>query len=381
MRVRALAALVVAALAWSSASPVSAASSTTITIVLGAPSTTVAAPISVSGIVRAPGATPRVVVQRLVGGRWSDRAAGPVNPTSGRYRIAITPGEHGTYTLRVRSNGGSVVSPEVQLVVRPRPTTITARLTATSVQQGTSLQVRGTVVEPDAISRVVVQRQVGRGWVDRQAGAVDQRTGAFSVTITPSEAGAYQLRVRSNGGTKFSAPMALEVRPRPRQIVTYTVTTKGRVGADVAAFARHVAATLAERRGWSMGGTIAFRQVASGGSFTLVLAQASQVSSFGSPCDSSWSCRSGRFVIINETRWQQGAPGWGLSLDSYRHYVVNHEVGHWLGQGHASCSGSGAAAPVMMQQSKSTRPCRNTVWPLDWERSQVARRRGVPIAP
>src|SRR5690606_30647958 len=128
---------------------------------------------------------------RLVSGRWIDRAVGPVNQTSGRYRIAITPSEHGTYTLRVRSNGGSVVSPQVQLVVKPRPTTITASLSATSVQVGTALQVRGTVIERDALSRVVVQRQVGGGWSDRQAGAVDQRTGRFAITITPSEAGTY----------------------------------------------------------------------------------------------------------------------------------------------------------------------------------------------
>jgi hypothetical protein len=377
MRIRSLAALLVAAVVWSLASPVSAATAT-ITVVLG-PSTTVGGRVSVSGVVTPHAATPQVVVQRLIDGAWSDRAAGPVNQANGHYRIVITPSQHDTYVLRVRSNGGSVVSPQVQLVVQPRPTTITASLSATSVTEGSPVQVRGKVIEPDALRNVVVQRLVAGRWSDRGTAVVDQRTGAFALTITPTQPGPYTLRVRSPGGTKVTAAMALDVRPRVRQIITYSVTTRGRVGADVGAFARHAAATYADRRGWSMGGTIQFRQVASGGSFTLVLAQSSQMSSFGPPCDSSWSCRSGRYVIINETRWQQGAPGWALSLDSYRHYVVNHETGHWLGQGHATCSGSGALAPVMMQQSKSTTPCKNTIWPLGWERDQVARRRGVPV--
>ncbi len=109
-----------------------------------------------------------------------------------------------------------------------------------------------------------------------------------------------------------------------------------------------------------------FRRVAKGGSFTLVLAEASTVPSFSSQCSATYSCRVGRYVIINQTRWQQATPPWnaaGESLRDYRHLVVNHETGHWLGKGHAGCPGPGKLAPVMMQQSKGTDGCRFNPWP------------------
>ena len=52
---------------------------------------------------------------------------------------------------------------------------------------------------------------------------------------------------------------------------------------------------------------------------------------------------------------------------TYRHMVVNHETGHWLGHGHLGCAGRGRPAPVMMQQSKGLAGCRHNPWPLPSE--------------
>jgi hypothetical protein len=163
---------------------------------------------------------------------------------------------------------------------------------------------------------------------------------------------------------------------------TYSLATRGTVTADTRYFALHVAQTLNDPRGWSLGGAIEFRQVSSGGDFTVYLAEAGTLPSFGYPCSSMWSCRVGRNVIINQTRWQQATDSWrtaGASLDSYRHYVVNHETGHWLGFGHASCPGSGLAAPVMQQQSKGLNGCRHNTWPVSGERSAAGSRHGVTV--
>ena len=84
-------------------------------------------------------------------------------------------------------------------------------------------------------------------------------------------------------------------------------------------------------------------------------------------CSVQWSCRAGRYVVINQMRWKYASPSWngaGKSLRDYRHLVVNHETGHWLGHGHLGCPGPGRLAPVMMQQSKGLDGCRHNPWPL-----------------
>lgn len=160
--------------------------------------------------------------------------------------------------------------------------------------------------------------------------------------------------------------------------ITYSVGSAGAVSTGVESFARHVATTLADARGWSMGGSIRFVRVSSNASMNVLLAAPSVLGGVAG-CSSMWSCRAGQNVYINEDRWLHDTPTWTLGLDAYRHYVVNHEVGHFLGLGHASCPGPGLAAPVMMQQSKGSAPCRDNVWPFASERGVVAGRYGVAI--
>jgi hypothetical protein len=75
-----------------------------------------------------------------------------------------------------------------------------------------------------------------------------------------------------------------------------------------------------------------------------------------------YSCWTGTFATINSWRYAFGATGFD-DLDTYRRYVVNHEVGHGLGFGHVGCPGPGELAPVMMQQSASLGACVANGWP------------------
>lgn len=169
----------------------------------------------------------------------------------------------------------------------------------------------------------------------------------------------------------YAAPTGrIDHRVPVRKRFTYSLGFRGPISTNTKVFASRVQASFDDPRGWRSAG-IAFTRVASGGSFTVVLSAASAVPSFGPPCSVTWSCRVGRYVIINQNRWVSASPAWnaaGRSVTDYRHLVVNHETGHWLGQGHPRCPGTGALAPVMMQQSINLGGCRFNPFPLPSER-------------
>lgn len=199
------------------------------------------------------------------------------------------------------------------------------------------------------------------------AGATKQR-----YRIAPEDVGTalrVQITAKAPGYKVTTVKTARTARVRHRvdvrRVVRYHVETRGTITTSVKTFRALANQTLNDPRGWRSSG-IEFRQVAKGGSMTLVLSSAGAVPSFSSACSSTWSCRVGRYVIINQERWKHASPAWNAAkqgLRGYRHMVVNHESGHFLGLGHASCPGPGKLAPVMMQQSKSRNGCRFNPWP------------------
>lgn len=176
-----------------------------------------------------------------------------------------------------------------------------------------------------------------------------------------------QLAAEAAAATASQAAAATK-RASSSITVTYDVSTRGAIGANLAEFKQQANQTLNDPRGWARM-NIRFVEVASGGRFSLVLASAGEVGAVPG-CGSEYSCRSGRYVLINQDRWMGATASWnsaGGSLRDYRHMVVNHETGHWLGHGHSSCGGNGQPAPVMQQQSISLQGCSFNPWPLGSE--------------
>ena len=82
-------------------------------------------------------------------------------------------------------------------------------------------------------------------------------------------------------------------------------------------------------------------------------------------------CRKAGAAILHfHARKPDGAPDHATdtyaarSPADYRHYVVNHEVGHVFGNGHVDCPGAGQPAPVMVQQTLSLGGCVKNAWPF-----------------
>lgn len=144
----------------------------------------------------------------------------------------------------------------------------------------------------------------------------------------------------------------------------YRVAVEAGIGANGPAFAAAVQRTLADPRSW--GAELSFRRVDSGPvAFTVVLASPATAQRLCRPLNVAYrySCFQHGRAVINDARWRGGAPAYAGNLAAYRHYVVNHEVGHALGHGHEECPGAGRLAPVMMQQTKGVGACRPNPWP------------------
>lgn len=149
-------------------------------------------------------------------------------------------------------------------------------------------------------------------------------------------------------------------------LLRFRVEVEDGTDVDGAAFARAVEETLGDPRSWGAGGRQAFQRVDTGPfDFRVALVSPDNVNSFCPGLDTGGytSCRSGDRAVMNLARWETAVPDYEGDLPTYRQYVVNHEVGHYLGNGHEACPGAGALAPVMQQQTLGLDGCRKNAWP------------------
>jgi hypothetical protein len=151
----------------------------------------------------------------------------------------------------------------------------------------------------------------------------------------------------------------------------FIVEVEDGIEVDGAGFAAAVEATLADPRSWGNGGRMSFQRVgvaeANAGSFEFKVSLVSPGSMErycpGVGTGGYTSCRYGDRAVINLARWATAVPDYQGDVATYRPYVVNHEVGHVLGNGHRPCPGAGQIAPVMQQQTLGLDGCLKNAWP------------------
>ncbi|MGY1592711.1 DUF3152 domain-containing protein [Geodermatophilus sp. SYSU D00708] len=151
----------------------------------------------------------------------------------------------------------------------------------------------------------------------------------------------------------------------------FVVEVEDGIGVDGAAFAAAVEATLGDPRSWGAGGRMSFQRVgteeAAAGAydFKVTLISPGNMETYcpGVGTGGYTSCRYGDRAVINLARWETAVPDYQGDVATYRLYVVNHEVGHALGNGHQQCPGPGQLAPVMQQQTLGLQGCAKNPWP------------------
>jgi hypothetical protein len=146
---------------------------------------------------------------------------------------------------------------------------------------------------------------------------------------------------------------------------------EGGLAIDPGCFAAEALEILNDERGWADVDGISFAAVEDDSyDLRLVLASPATTDTLCYPARTAglYSCRTGSRVVINLMRWRSGTDDYAGHLTVYRQYLINHEVGHFLGRGHRQCPGAGEPAPVMMQQTKGLDQCVANGWPTEGER-------------
>lgn len=198
-----------------------------------------------------------------------------------------------------------------------------------------------------------------------------------------------------SGGSPGPASSSTAPGPAPPAAITSTTATGATVvdvryrvevrtsAGDVGTFAEVVDQTLSDPRGWVRAGFRLVRDDA-GAPYRLVLAEGPEVDDLCRPYDTygKYSCQNGPVVALNADRWRTATPEWTGDLATYRQMLVNHEVGHLLGQHHptSQCPARGQPAPIMAQQSTELDGCQPNPWPLPHEIERAARH-DLPLAP
>lgn len=214
--------------------------------------------------------------------------------------------------------------------------------------------------------------------------AAPQATPSATPQVTPS---AVLLEepgpVPEKGSGRFEyAPGTGQVFGRTGPLRRYRVAVEQGAEEDPATFAATVDRVLGDPRSWPAGGRLRLQRVpgTAAHDFTVHLATPDTAARMcaaagvdirvnGRPYT---SCRTTSKVIINLERWRRSVPHVveaQVPLETYRAYVINHEVGHELGYGHERCPGPRRPAPVMMQQTLFLNGCVVNPWPyLDGRR-------------
>ena len=138
---------------------------------------------------------------------------------------------------------------------------------------------------------------------------------------------------------------------------------------DMSALTAKVDVTLGDARSWVGSRQYRLQQVAESAAheFTIYLSTPQTVNHLCAPLPTGGytSCRQGAKVVLNLARWMTSVPYYTndkVVLDTYRTYMINHEVGHALGHGHELCPSVGKPAPVMEQQTLGLHGCEPNPW-------------------
>jgi hypothetical protein len=141
------------------------------------------------------------------------------------------------------------------------------------------------------------------------------------------------------------------------QLRSYTYCTQVGTAADGPYLTEQARQTLSSATGWSLGGALQFVRGSNNCDLVIHLVKPEAMAAINPACANQASCQAGADIAISSVAWAQPPGAWTNGLEAYRSEVINHEVGHWLGFDHASCTTKNAPAHILAQPTVTIPGC------------------------
>lgn len=227
---------------------------------------------------------------------------------------------------------------------------------------------RYQIVTVLSVAGVLLPGLPAHGTTDEDSGALyglaiggTYRTGGLTTDEQPTSG--------SGTFTEVDLPDYSEPTDSQAPVFKVAITTEDGIPVEPDVFGSTVFDILRHEQGWQDVENVRFVSAPEAEADAVIrLATPDTVDELCAPLQTNGytSCRNGENVVINLHRWAYGTENLlaaGGSLDDYRDYVINHEIGHSLGHGHdLECLADGKA-PIMMQQTLDLRGCTPNGWP------------------
>ena len=145
----------------------------------------------------------------------------------------------------------------------------------------------------------------------------------------------------------------------------YAVAVESSAKLKADSVATTIAGVLNDPRSWTGDGEVRFALVAPAKADVKVyLASTATAKALcGGDGEAGYTCVDDDTVVINVGQWRNAPEGYADDPGDYRTFLVNHAIGHLIGQKHAECAGKGKKAPVMLQQGAGLFGCTANPWP------------------
>lgn len=199
-----------------------------------------------------------------------------------------------------------------------------------------------------------------------------EATGAVAVESTddvPVDSEPAEDGIVQQGDQTFTGALTGPIQfgsAAPESELQFSVAVEDGIGVEATELAQIVDQVLADPRSWPASPNHSLVRVPTAGAFQLVVTSPDTTDEICAPLQTigQLSCAIDGVIAINLTRWLTGSRGWNGTLDDYRTWVVNHEIGHQLGFTHRTCAELDAVADVMQQQSIDLDGCTANPWPF-----------------